>query len=324
MKTLQSILLAIAILFSQAAETEYTAAPRPVPSQPSYTGEKEITVCSWNIKRCPKNQNTKAEIQAITGIVQNESIDILILQEIAADGDFLDSLQERLGSSWYYFSSRDYALRKPYTDKNGQQYKSCQPGDRLDNAVFYNSAEIAARDLSSDYNLDNFASCKYKTDKNIMQFIRFDTGNAQTKLYVVNTHLPFNDKEHRARDLKQAVKFCNDIEGSSHLKIIAGDFNYKNTEIEKYTSGYTVAINEPTTLSSKKNSFASNYDHFIYNDNVSAAISSEPKRLASLNGTKISLGSYEIKDPKGKSSSITYYRNNISDHVPVIMTITIP
>lgn len=278
---------------------------------------KEITLCSWNVEHAPKKRGNMTEANAIITVIQNENIDIMLLQEISIAEPFLEKITEKLGDGWTFFSTKDYALRKPY---NNLEYKSAGKNDRMDNAVLFNKNVITAKDLFSDYDLDNFQNCKYKTDKNIMQLIRFDIPESDQKLYVINIHLPFNDKPHRERDLKQAIAFCNDIVGT-HYKIIAGDFNYWKSDIAPKAPEYIVGVTERTTLSQKKPSFSSSYDHFVYNSKVASSITKEPTRLAQLDGSHLLLGTYEPKDPNHKTSSFEYYKENISDHTPIIMSI---
>lgn len=283
-----------------------------------------ISICSWNIN----TKDSDEIISTISKIAKEHKINIFLLQEVKIEQsgknkslNFLNRLKTKLNQStqnkWDFFSSLSYAIRKNIDD-----YVYCAKGQ--DNAIFYCTDKFDATDMYKKYGLDNFLSTQYKTDKNHFQIIKFKIKKSKNKnLYIINLHLPYNNKHHTDRDLRTIATVFDELPKSEY-KIMAGDFNMSTELIRKTITNakaykYTIGITEETTLSNTKLKFASSYDHFIYSDNIKHIIQKQ-NRLAHIKKTKIILGNSN----KNLKFDFFDFRKKNSDHSPIYLSFKIP
>lgn len=274
--------------------------------------------------------------------IQNEEVDIICLQEVyleliktdspyfkqknIAKYDLLDylvmELQQKTKHDWKYISTANTAIRADI-----DEFSKCTTG--LDNAIVYRSDLFKIKDGLSELKLDNFLSAKekFKMDKNNIQIVEFTSLANNGSFILINTHLPFNK-----RPVKTGTNFTRDIKAlwniyeyeswKEKIILVAGDFNLPNSELSKYTNDIyskIYLVNEPTTISLKEKQFYNPYDHFILSESDQDNILSEPKRAAKVDGEYICIGT-----KKAQQYDFKYFKQFISDHVPIIITINIP
>lgn len=311
---------------------------------------EEIVIGSWNIQgngRTFAEKEAREVIKFGQSFVRDKHIDILALQEVMLNlqidttaflKQFAKALSEQTGGQWAYTSSAEYALREKKWVK-GEYYASCNSDSGLDNAVLYRSDKLVVEDRHSGYPFyfDNFDISKYKMSMNHTNILKISNSNSRFSdvnyFYLINTHMPYNNKENRKRDIGVLRKICDKLYemdgyspiffyGSTNTEneninqdiqilpysivdegapiILCGDFNTDCNNLLKRQSyltftGYVIECCKTTTRGHKR------YDHFILNN--------------AANNLKLQ-GGHRYKPE-------SFFEKKISDHVPIFMSIDI-
>lgn len=295
----------------------------------------------------------------IADMIDESEADIVFLQEVWVkdpENAALNRMLKRLGDDWDFVTSSSYALMEMrYVGE--ESYKT--GGYAQNNAIVYNRKKLVLTDLADEVGFTDFNG-DYLFDKNNVQLVEFklnkelvpagklDSGSSSSnkKLYAINVHLPYNDYQHRIRDLETLEKLYAKYKHSSAL-VIAGDFNLNRSALTVRNfdfvdgskrwfsdSNYGIA----TTVSPSKKSgvfFVNDYDHFICNKKTKVV---EEMHRAFVDGKTDSArktdsdgrgdsssgrGKFceELRFGKESFSSGSDYREAISDHVPIMMKI---
>ncbi len=300
---------------------------------------EKINLLSFNMGAKGRTANKIADMIAESGA------DIVFLQEVWVkhpENAALNRMVGRLGNDWAFVTSSAYALMEMrYVGE--ESYKT--GGYAQNNAIVYNRKKLVLTDLADEVGFTDFNG-DYLFDKNNVQLVEFKLNNKKSKLYAINVHLPYNDYQHRIRDLDTLEKLYAKYKHSSAL-VIAGDFNLNRSALTvrnfDFVDGSKRWFSDPnygiaTTVSPSKTSgvfFVNDYDHFICNKktkvveemhrafvggkNDSARKTDSDGRGDSSSGR----GKFceELRFGKESFSSGADYREAISDHVPIMMTI---
>lgn len=255
----------------------------------------DLNILSFNMAHL-KRQNASDYtewLDNICSIVKESKADIVYLQEVAIElekipnislfkkakaNNILDDITVKLGKSWSYYSTADYAIRKNQTVEN-EQYTYCDMNQN--NAILYNRNKVLAKDKAENIGFTTFTG-KYLFDKNNVQVIEFSlVGQASKKFIAINVHLPYSNIEHRKRDMETLEKLYASYKLTNAV-LIAGDFNTYRKDLIKRNFDFVDGTDSwyidssfglKTTLTKNPNkvSFANDYDHFIYNKKISIA-----------------------------------------------------
>ena len=252
----------------------------------------DITLLSMNLAHT-KRQGADGYDEwknLVCAIVKESKADIVFLQEVpielekrfdtavfkmAKKGNVLDDFSRCLGSSWAYFSTADYAIRKNMT-VGAENYVFCDMNQN--NAILYNSRRVLGKNLAKSLGFSDFSG-DFLFDKNNVQAIEFRVSGAESEKFVaINVHLPYNNASHRERDTATLERLF------AHFKlkigvIAAGDFNTHRAELAKrnfdFADGNDGWFSDKnfglkTTLSAKGDgiSFANDYDHFLFSKKI--------------------------------------------------------
>ena len=296
-----------------------------------------IQICSWNL-----NKHYNQEIsETVSNFAKNENIDIFCLQEVRLElittadefyktkninkKDILDQiiiqLKQKTKKNWKYISSGEYALRK-----NFGEFNQCPIG--LDNAIVYDSDKFEVKDLIKEFKLNDFINAKerYRTDKNNIIILEVKSKN-NNPFVLINIHLPFATRHvdssfgesNYTRDINVLWNIYEYELSKENLTLIAGDFNLPNSSLKLFSDHFNedeYLLKEPTTISVKYKIFNQTYDHFILDKKYQTKIQKEPFRAAKIQGDLLLLGSEKMQE-----FTIKGYKNLISDHVPIIISI---
>ena len=169
----------------------------------------------------------------IADMIDESGADIVFLQEVWVkhpENAALNRMLKRLGNDWDFVTTSSYALME-MRYVGDESYKT--GGYAQNNAILYNKKKLMLTDLADEIGFTNFDG-KYLFDKNNVQLVAFrlvkgknksDKGAASdVKLYAINVHLPYNDYQHRIRDLETLEALYAKYKHSSAM-VIAGDFN---------------------------------------------------------------------------------------------------
>lgn len=300
---------------------------------------EELVIGSWNIRG-----NGHFEEQEIikfgSYFVMNKELDVIALQEVKlellpkqgsndiyktiSDDNFLErfaqTLSKQTGVVWKYVSSAEYAIRK-----NINEYTYCNKG--LDNAVVYRADKVTVQDLYSShpFHFDNFEKSNYKMNMNNTNILKIKSMKQSSVFYLINKHMPFKTKQKGwgpwDRDIQVLYKIYQALDSNIPI-IICGDFNGTAGELGTTFGDCFVGCRKPTSLSAGifKSScrYAHEYDHFILNTAATLLVVKEPSRYTS--DPDISTGRIRYGY---KSTTLAYFYEHISDHVPIFMSIAI-
>ena len=292
---------------------------------------EEIVIGSWNIQGNGHFEEQEI-IQFASYFVADKHIDILALQEVKLEllitenlyatllnNNFLERLTKALpGGEWKFISSAEYAIRH-----DSGKYGHCKVG--LDNAIVYRSDKVYVEDLSANmqFNFKNFYKSNYKMNKNNTNILRFSSINSQFSdlnyFYLINTHLPAKSRKKGWLPWMQDIKILKSLYKSidSNAPIVwCGDFNaeYDDPDLKNNFSDCLIGCCKPTTVGAVE--YKNNYDHFILNSAAKSFIIQRPDRYTSdAADGRISYGY--------KFTTIKYFFDHISDHVPIFMSIDI-
>ena len=281
----------------------------------------------------------------IADMIDESGADIVFLQEVWVkdpENAALNRMLKRLGNDWDFVTSSSYALMEMrYVGE--ESYKT--GGYAQNNAIVYNRKKLVITDLADEVGFTDFDG-DYLFDKNNVQLVEFKLNNKKSKLYAINVHLPYNDYQHRIRDLETLEKLYAKYKYSSAL-VIAGDFNLNRSALTvrnfDFVDGSKRWYSDPnygiaTTVSPSKKSgvfFVNDYDHFICNKKTKvveemhrgfAGGKNDSARKTDSDGrgdSSSGRGKFceELIFGKESFSSGADYREAISDHVPIMITI---
>jgi endonuclease/exonuclease/phosphatase family metal-dependent hydrolase len=306
---------------------------------------EKINLLSFNMGAKGRTANKIADMIAESGA------DIVFLQEVWVkhpENAALNRMLKRLGNNWDFVTSSSYALMEMrYVGE--ESYKT--GGYAQNNAIVYNRKKLVLANLADEVGFSDFSG-DYLFDKNNVQLVAFklvdgkEDRTSAYDLYAINVHLPYNDYQHRIRDLETLEKLYAKYKHNAAL-VIAGDFNLNRSALTvrnfDFVDGSKRWYSDPnygiaTTVSPSKKSgvfFVNDYDHFIYNRKTKVV--EEMHRLFA--GGKNDSARKTDFDGRGDSSSGrgkfceelifgnesfssgSDYREAISDHVPIMITI---
>ncbi len=288
---------------------------------------KELAIMSFNIHgfgSVNNNFNNAEWTSQIAKVIKKSEASIVLLQEVRLDSKYdiekLCSSVNREGGKWKAVTTYEYAV--------------CNKA--LHNAVLYDDSKVSliydhAKKLGFyDYFNDQNNDCrKYKFFENRQQVLEFSfPKNSNTSFYVANVHAPGPENPKLNQEKVQLERFYADYKSRKPI-ILGGDFNL--SRIDFRSSAFTDAILDGdsgifsdfdslrTTVStnSKKGiELANGYDHFILKSNGLFKISEQMHHVFSSRPTrayeKIKIGSRTYKTSEE-------YRQNISDHLPIMI-----
>ena len=300
-----------------------------------------IRLLSFNIAHGKRQgaEGYEEWINTISDVIKGEKADIVFLQEVpielvktseplfkkARKNNILDDFSKILGSGWCYFSTADYMIRRS-VERDGESYIY---GDmNQNNAILYNSQKVLGKDLADRLGFTKFDG-KYLFDKNNVQAVEFRvSGNEGEKFVAINIHAPFNNLEHRSRDLAMLERLYASFKLKSGV-VIAGDFNTARKELlgrnfdfvdgeDSFFSDRSFGLK--TSISSKGDNItlANDYDHFIYSRKITIKKS---MRRAFVNGKESTLDVYVIGNREFFNS--TELKKKVSDHLPIVIEISL-
>ena len=286
---------------------------------------EEITLLSFNM-----GAKGRTAVK-IADMISESGADVVFLQEVWVkhpENAALKRMVGRLGNDWDFATSSSYALMEMQY-KGEETYKT--GGYAQNNAILYNKKKLVLTDFADEVGFTDFDG-EYLFDKNNVQLVAFklaENRSSSYDLYAINVHLPYNDYQHRMRDLETLEKLYAKYKRSAAL-VIAGDFNLNRSVLttrnfdfvdgsERWFSDMNYGI--ATTVSPSKKSgvfFVNDYDHFIYNRKVMAVV--EMHRAFS-EGRK--QNSDFIRFGSEVYTRGVDYREAVSDHVPIMLTVKV-
>ncbi|MBE6344747.1 MAG: hypothetical protein E7063_03530 [Spirochaetaceae bacterium] len=302
---------------------------------------EEITILSFNIKgtSTSNRQGNTEWLNDICNIISNSQADIVLLQEVCIElekipetkvfkrgkkDNLLDDMVKILGcENWCHLSTADYGLRANVS-VNGIEYSS---GDKTqNNAILYNSAKVQAFDYAEILGFSNFDG-NFLFNKNTVQFIEFSLVNQEeTKFFVVNVHLPYNNLEKRFHDLETLESLFAKYKHYNGV-IIGGDFNLHRSELTgrnfDYVDGhdswyYDKNFGLKTTVGKSEDGFSlvNDYDHFVYSSKIN--VKSKMRRCFSLSNQDFYK---QVVIGEKTYTNSAEFNNKVSDHCPIIMVL---
>ena len=266
----------------------------------------------------------------VADMIKESRADVVFLQEIwvsAPKDDALVKMCARLGKSdWDFVSSSGYMLQS--VQKIGKEtYKT--GGNGQNNAIIYNKAKISLKNLANELEFTHFGKTEanFLFDKNNVIVVELSSKEKpEQKCIAIDIHLPYNDKEHRKRDLETLERLYAHYK-FKYAVLIAGDFNYNRRDLTKrnfdYVDGTEKWFYDPnfgicTTLSTKGEEqvvFSNDYDHFIFNKKI--AVTEQMHRAFS---DSVEMRLESIHFGKMNFFNSVDFRKRISDHVPIMMS----
>ena len=314
-----------------------------------FLGGSGNTVFAEKITLLSLNMGAKGRTAAlIADMIDESGADVVFLQEVwvkPPENAALNRMVGRLGKDWAFVTSSSYALMEMQY-KGEETYKT--GGYAQNNAILYNKKKLILTDFADALGFTDFNG-DYLFDKNNVQVVAFKLAENQSSsydLYAINVHLPYNDYQHRMRDLETLEKLYAKYKRSGAL-VIAGDFNLNRSVLttrnfdfvdgsERWFSDLNYGIATTVSPSNKDYViFVNDYDHFIYNrklkpvEEMHRAFSEERNA-----GTNASAGTGSFYEARKRNSDLIRfgknvytrgvdYREAVSDHVPIMLTIEV-
>lgn len=161
-------------------------------------------------------------------------------------------------------------------------------------------------------------------DKNSVQVIEFVELATNSKINIVNVHIPHNNLDRYYRDLNTLVGLYEQLKSRSAV-IIGGDFNThrkslkdrKFDNVDGTSSWYSSAEFGLLTTIQKNNEenfgFSNSYDHFIFSNKIKE---NQIMKRVKIPDNKQIYDSIQIGNNRFYNSYDYYER--ISDHFPII------
>jgi len=291
-------------------------------------GEKmSYAIGSFNMFKWGKDSNKDFDL--LYRIIKKEEFDIIALQEVFAE-EAVENLCKHLNPLYW-----DYCVDFPKGSQNHEGYAFVWKKRRLH--------------LSNSLRNDNPKIVeKYKTDKGLgisclrrpPYYARFTPNNLpRVEIRLINTHIRFNkvktdsvsgatQRYHEFRILAEDImaRISNQPEfNRDFYTVLLGDYNLKLCQINNempilidsrfgFFKKHVVTVqNDLTTLSNDQNTniiYANDYDHFTYNEESF-------NRLSSFQVQRIDVVSKYLNSDREK------YKNTISDHIPIKLTLNL-
>jgi endonuclease/exonuclease/phosphatase family metal-dependent hydrolase len=139
----------------------------------------------------------------------------------------------------------------------------------------------------------------------------FIVADGKMSLWLVNLHIKYADARNESIELERIYSFVESAVKRMRpvgYTLLAGDFNRSASQIISPNAFFHCYQNQKTTLNHQWTGYSSDYDHFCYGDRLKPFVENISVIFAP--------GKYYKKDFKR-------YYDEISDHVPIIITIAI-
>lgn len=246
-------------------------------------------------------------VQVFADIIYEENLDVIALQEIKRP-EAVEMILKRLPNYW-----------KGCHDSYGE---NASPNDY---AYIWNTRRL--RECSKDESPEVFSNVKCDNLIRKPYYGRFSPaglpGGAFFEFRLIDTHLYYGSSKtiDTSRRIDEFLTLANEVFTRINKKrygnnmpsytIMLGDYNMTLAWCERQNienQNIQTFQHELTTLSSKENSFSSNYDHFTYDTVSFSSISAKVSRINSVE--KYCGNDYEK------------HRKEISDHVPIVIQIS--
>lgn len=295
-----------------------------------------------------QNEKLHRDFDRIAKIILEEKFDVIALQEINAElplqhlTDVLNRSQNILRKYTYAFGADvPHAPGRKNTEYYGFIWNTkcldlMQPKSHGENPTYYRRRP--ARDLIRPPYFARFTA-------------RSKLGGANFELRLINTHLYYGsastlDKAARVREFNILVKnvlpfICDlqelDVNGAvmPSYTFLMGDYNLELQRpgsmvycVQRETTTATckrdprtyrtvqeerTSLKAPADHPSTADCYASNYDHFTYEDTLGRKLTLTPQRVEAL--TKY------YPECAAPADKLAGYRRGVSDHVPIKLTV---
>lgn len=286
--------------------------------------------------------NDSRWIENIAEIITVSNADLILLQEVPITNEsdtkdeFLRRVKDVLLGSQYHKHWQSLSTVSYIHDTTGSV--PAKKLRKLNNAMLYDGNKLSCI-LGGYYPInfkDIYTSQNYQPRFNNIQVVQFAFPQNQNKnLLVMNIHAYFKEPH---SDLKFLCNIIRDYTDKQEF-IIGGDINLSlepaydaiNTGVNRkiYIDGIDmfggVRQGLKTTLSTKKEedkiTLAHDYDHFIYSSGI------KTKEEIHHVFSKVKLDSYDAGTIKVKGKaykSAQEFKQDVSDHLPVVMTFYLP
>ena len=310
----------------------------------------DFRIASFNLHNFSLNSAYHRDIDTIAKILNTEKIDVVAFQEVFSEGKGLDYLLDTLAK--YVWGKWKYCYEVPKASIEIQKMSNYSRSDGY--AFLWNEKRLKLVEYSSlgqkkefEPRIINSLSNDVNTNCEIMvrkpYYIRLQPmygGFFEFRL--LNVHLLWGDNS-LSSIIKRKVEFSllsqeiyTDISSKRYgnfrppYTIAMGDYNlniftpFNSVQLQDkkaildpiytYKNGNSMihVITDQTqlsTLKTKEDGYANNYDHFTYSKELSPFSGIRIERIDAIN-----------KYCKGDQS---YYREKISDHLPIVMTVTV-
>lgn len=302
---------------------------------------ESLKIMSFNLNGTQKSHRLETNEQwanDIVAIIKQSEADIVLLQEVTIELDkrldtkyfknprknnVLDYFCRKLsgfGGKWEYFTSAGYMLQKDI-EIEGETYSS---GNKTqNNAILYNTRKLKGKDRAKEFGFDKFNG-KFLFDKNSVQVIEFVELATNSKINIVNVHIPHNNFDRYYRDFNTLERLYAQLKSRSAV-IIGGDFNThrkslndRNFDNVDGTSSwyYSKEFGLLTTIQTNNEEnfgFRNSYDHFIFSNKIKEI---QIMKRVKIPDNKQIYDSIQIGNNRFYNSYEYYER--ISDHFPII------
>ena len=315
---------------------------------------KQYVIGSFNVNRLSRSTATRYRAEQIADIIFHEEMDLVALQEVQ-DADALMPVRSCLGQNWdgvWLWSRPKKGMRDPDHDPGGEGYAFLWDKRRL--------RKVHAAQLNGD--LGTYEPCIYQQyhvqkakgqeelirDPVYGRFTPSGLGGANFELRIICDHIRYNgldeESDHFYWPMRQnefdvlTQSLYPMVEDAVYgvqmpaYTILLGDYNMslrrlwtKKPYIDTPDDGIVIGekrivtvqdqlttLKRPRKAGEDTRGYKHNYDHFSY----------DIKKLSAMHPA------VERVDVVGKSYYTAFYdnydryRQEVSDHVPILMTIT--
>lgn len=262
----------------------------------------EITIGSFNIRNFSHNskineKEMKQKYTSIATIIKKENFSILAIQEVKSE-EALINLVKTLNTSILGRSRNTWSYNiSPEKYFNYEYY-----------AFIWNNKKV------DQINRDFKSFSEFEDMKRPPYTAAFIDKSDSKKYYLVNIHIPFDNKEIRKLQVQSLATIYNTMARNvgSGFVILLGDFNLSTYEMHDGLSTidqrmvFNAYIEELTSVGEK--GYSQSYDHFCFNNYVASL---KPK-VSRIDAPNIYFkGNFKV------------YYSTISDHVPIRLDIGI-
>ena len=315
---------------------------------------RQYRIGSFNVNRLSRSSATRFRAEQIADIIMHEQMDIVALQEVL-DEDALHPIKSCLGSGWesFWLNSRPKKGMRDYDhDPGGEGYAFLWDRRRLRKV---HADTMDGKDGNFDPCIYNrYAVNRKKGQQELIRdpvygrFTPQGLGGGNFELRIICTHIRYNGldeesdrflwpmRQNEFEVLTQTLypMLADMVYGAQmpSYTVLLGDYNMslkrlwtKKPYIDTPDEGIVLdekriitVQDQLTTLKKPKKKdettrgYKHNYDHFSYDMNRFKAVQPHVERVDVV-GSSYYTAFYDNYDR---------YRDEISDHVPVVMTIT--